>query len=288
MRKTAIFAATALSAVFLGLTGVANATATPPATAPVAASASDGVDVRIVERGNGITKITSLEPSAQGAAALAASLRAGDDSAWRGIEASTRVAVREGSATVVVVDDTATLNATVTAAVVPPTACNWGTARTLACPPPRWSNNGYSNPRISYYDRSGIPWPQGSAVTKWNTSTYIDLYYTTSGCPTTTGYHCVPVSSGNFGPNGWIGLTSSVWYDATLYFVDGQNTIKYNDYYSVPGDPNLSTACHESGHALGLDHNTSSGSCLYSTRVANRSTTPNADDFGIIANIIYK
>ncbi|WP_157577096.1 zinc metalloprotease [Saccharomonospora iraqiensis] len=112
----------------------------------------------------------------------------------------------------------------------------------------------------------------------WNQSPGIDLFWTQSSCPR----HCVPVHSGNYGDTGWASLTSYDYWPETNEFDDGTMTVQLNDYYQ-PWRRNL--ACHELGHAIGLGHNTSRSSCLWSVNIERR--TPHSDDFAALRYDIY-
>lgn len=149
----------------------------------------------------------------------------------------------------------------------------------------RWALNGYEDPAVYFLDHTSSAWPVTASTTNWNQAQGIDSYYRwyTNGCPG-GGTHCVHVYNGNYGATGWVGLTS--WpYDSTGDFDNTTNvTIKLNDYYGGTAAQHRNTACHEMGHALGLDHNTSTGSCLYYARTSTQY--PNSDDFGILP-LIY-
>jgi predicted Zn-dependent protease len=60
----------------------------------------------------------------------------------------------------------------------------------------------------------------------------------------------------------------------------------FNDYYY---DSTLSrgTVCHELGHALGLHHNGSQTSCLYSVRTSSRATVPHSSDLNTLRYVVY-
>jgi Matrixin len=160
-------------------------------------------------------------------------------------------------------------------------ACSSGTARTWPSSATcfvRWAYNGYARPQVYFIDHSGSAWPVGRAVTKWNETSGIDSVYRipSSGCPG-GGIHCVHVYSGNYG-SGWTGLTSRTLNAAETYYASA--TVKLNTYYSGTEAEHWNTACHELGHVLGLDHNTSTGSCVYAYRSSQRY--PNADDFNLL------
>jgi hypothetical protein len=168
----------------------------------------------------------------------------------------------------------------VAAAVAP---CGYGTANawgsTTACFV-RWTYAGAVRPIIDFVDYSGASWPVGRAVTRWNQVSGIDSIYrpSSSGCDGTPA-HCVTVRSGNYG-SGWLGQTTRTLNAAGTYYASA--AVQLNDYYSGTETEKWSTSCHELGHVLGLNHNDSTGSCLYYQRVAGRSKYPNADDESLL------
>ncbi|HCT75590.1 MAG TPA: hypothetical protein DGT23_03145 [Micromonosporaceae bacterium] len=163
-------------------------------------------------------------------------------------------------------------------------ACSYGTARTWPSSATcfvKWSKNGAVRPIIDFVDHSGASWPVGRAVTKWNETSGIDSIYRpkSSGCDGAPA-HCVNVYSGNYGDNGWYGLTSRTLNSAGTYYTGA--SVKLNDYYGGSETEKWSSACHELGHVLGLDHNTSNTSCLYTPRSPSRSKYPNGNDFTLL------
>jgi hypothetical protein len=170
--------------------------------------------------------------------------------------------------------------------------CIYGTAYALQggnCPAYHWNRNGYTNPQIYYHDMSSSAWPEGTVISTWNNSPKIHVAWAPSGCPGYSGTHCVPVFSGNYGASGWDGQTY-VPVDSSNAFIEGASgvAIDFNDYYGngYSYNQHLSVACHETGHSFGMDHNVSTNSCLYYIPTSG-STTPDSDDYSLIANILY-
>jgi predicted Zn-dependent protease len=63
--------------------------------------------------------------------------------------------------------------------------------------------------------------------------------------------------------------------------------VHLNDKYSSSAD-NRGTTCHELGHALGLGHNSSTGSCLYASAVSGTDPQyPNSNDYNTLRYKIY-
>jgi len=178
-----------------------------------------------------------------------------------------------------------------------PTPCyQYASARSLQnkCSPYiRWNRNGYLNPYIYFRDLTGVAWPVGRAVTKWNESPYIAPRYTTGACPA-SGMHCVTVTSRYLEPqsdgtNAWTAQTTIPYNATSRYFIDGGVNITMNDYYAstLTEYQRQGTACHEIGHAVGLDHNLSQGSCLYYQNTTSRTNYPSSDDYNLIRYKIY-
>lgn len=156
-------------------------------------------------------------------------------------------------------------------------AClSYGTARQWC--DHQWSYGGYADPQIYFLDHTSAAWPVTSAVTTWHQAVGIDSYYRwyTQGCPG-GGTHCVHVYNGAYGATGWLGQTS--WSPGT----QGPVTVKLNDSYSLTANERRTIACHELGHALALNHNTATSSCLYSGTYI--SLTPNSNDYTLLSQI---
>jgi hypothetical protein len=146
-----------------------------------------------------------------------------------------------------------------------------------------WRNLGHAHPQIYFVDHTSAQWPVSTATYRWNQANGIDSWYRWGSCPALSGIHCVPVHDGNYGSTGWIGLTH-------IYFSSGIITSAYiqlNRYYdsnygaAVPGE-SMESACHEEGHALGMNHNTSPTSCMYATDTAD-ILRPDSNDYSLLA-----
>ncbi|MEU8221821.1 matrixin family metalloprotease [Kribbella sp. NPDC048915] len=77
-----------------------------------------------------------------------------------------------------------------------------------------------------------------------------------------------------------MGLTS--WKPGT----QGPVTVKLNDHYKLTANQRRTVACHELGHALSLDHATSTSSCMYSGKYI--SLHPSKHDYGLLPRIYPK
>jgi hypothetical protein len=167
--------------------------------------------------------------------------------------------------------------------------CGYGTATALddICPPLHWTRGGFANPQIYYHDQSSSAWPEGTAITKWNSSPNIHVAWYPNGCPGTSGTHCVYVVDGQYGDSGWTGQTTYRYNTLTHEFIDGSVYIHFNNYYALTAAEHLQVACHETGHSFGMGHNSSLNSCLYAFTTISVSNVPDGDDYLEILNKIY-
>jgi hypothetical protein len=161
--------------------------------------------------------------------------------------------------------------------------CTYGTARGLTpigCPPLHWERFTTTHAYMYIEDHTGSAWPVYAAQINWNKSCCVGAYYAGTACPST--FHCVKVTEGSFGATGWDGLTTYNW-DSNHHFTTVK--IQYNDSYSETYNQHWTDTCHEQGHALGLDHNTSTASCLYAS--GWNSHLPTSDDYSELQYKIY-
>lgn len=167
--------------------------------------------------------------------------------------------------------------------------CYYGTAFALEggkCPPIRWRWNGFSDPQVYFRDHTPTQWPVSASVSKWHEAVGIDSYWISGGssCPG-GGRHCVNVYSGNYGA-GWRGR-AVYSYDSSRYFIDGSVRVELNNYYSSSAD-NRGNTCHQLGHALGVDHNASTSSCMYGSSISGTDPQyPNSSDYNLLRYVIY-
>jgi len=176
-------------------------------------------------------------------------------------------------------------------------SCYHGTAHAepaSACPPWTWTYQGHVRPIVYFHDASGSSWPVSTAVSVWNQSLGIDSYWQPSTTPCPDNVHCAFVYEINDSTKHVCGQTHLV-IDGNHHFVEDADYILLNDYYFAHTDSDgsrctgtkRSTACHEIGHMLGLDHNDSKSSCIYYQSVSDRSQVPNSDDFYVLQYISY-
>jgi hypothetical protein len=260
-RRTVAVAATALLALATaGATWGPAATAAPAAqpTAPAQqeAKAADD-DVVVVTRNSlgAVNKVTRYEPAGS-AEQLRSQLRAA------GI--------------------TGVLNAGETVGTNQIMACSptWGTAAAWCSH--AWAYNQFNDPQVYFLDHTPAGYPVTAAVNDWYQSPGIDAYYRwyTQGCPG-GGRHCVNVYAVN---------SAQSWYGQTTWAPNapsGPVTVELNTRTLGNATQRAKTTCHELGHALGLDHNSSTNSCLVSGTVGpGWSTHPSGDDFQVL-NLLY-
>lgn len=160
-----------------------------------------------------------------------------------------------------------------------PAAClSYGSAREWCNH--RWSYGAFNDPQVYFLDHTNSRWPVTNAVADWYKAVGIDAYYRwyTAGCP--SGRHCVNVYNGGYGASGWYGLTT--WSPGT----QGPVTVKLNDHYPLTANEHRTIACHELGHALSLDHATSTSSCMYSGTYI--SLHPSSNDYSLLPRIYPK
>ncbi|HWH00906.1 MAG TPA: hypothetical protein VNV66_16690 [Pilimelia sp.] len=167
-------------------------------------------------------------------------------------------------------------------------ACTYGTARALDngyCPPARWRWNGFADPQVYFRDFTPDAWPVRESVADWNRAYGVDSYWTLGSCPT-GGRHCVGVHAANYGANGWNGLTVYS-LDSGRYFIDGSVVINFNTYYAATAADRRNSTCHEIGHALGVGHNLSTASCVYSPDIWSNPQYPHSSDYNLLRYVIY-
>lgn len=126
-------------------------------------------------------------------------------------------------------------------------------------------NNTATAPYNSYYEQE-----TKTDSDSWHNYTVVDF---TAG----TGGNNTKQMSGFYGQNGWLGLTQ-IWVSGcTITHAEEKINRSYMDYapYNT-AEKRKTVACHETGHATGLAHNTQSTSCLKSG--ATTPSHPNAHD----------
>ena len=143
-----------------------------------------------------------------------------------------------------------------------------------------WGNGPH--PVVMFIDYTSAAWPVYDSVVKWNQSTALDSGYRwyTKGC---NSVNCAYVHNGSYGANGWNGHTS-VNHSGLDPRVILSAYIQLNDSYGLSTTEHRMVTCHELGHALGLDHNDYTSSCLFWYAQAG-TTVPNTGDFLMLDSI---
>ena len=118
-----------------------------------------------------------------------------------------------------------------------------------------WSYQGFNDPQVYFMDRTPEGFPVRAAVNDWYQYPGIDAYYRwyTESVPSGRHYVTVrtytPASNGEYGETYW------------PYGSQGPVTVSISSRLKGTTQARKTT-CHEIGHALGLDHNDSTDSCL--------------------------
>ena len=111
---------------------------------------------------------------------------------------------------------------------------------------------------VDVVDSTGWSWPVRAASGDWTTP-HVRYSYAPS-CR--AGVPCVEVHEGAYGPTGWSGLTTAT--SGQMQTFTGSVQIQLNDSYRMSAAERRAVTCHELGHALGLDHDPRTDSCLQS------------------------
>ncbi|MFF1818073.1 hypothetical protein ACFVWG_12310 [Kribbella sp. NPDC058245] len=146
-----------------------------------------------------------------------------------------------------------------------------------------WSYGPFNDPQVYFLDYTPAGFPVTDAVADWYQSPGIDAYYrwNTQGCPG-GGRHCVDVRTYNAGPDEF-GVT---YWNANA--PEGPVSVYLASHMAGTNQARKST-CHELGHALGLDHNSSTNSCMKQGRIAaGWSLHPSSQDFEVLNRVYPK
>lgn len=132
--------------------------------------------------------------------------------------------------------------------------------------------------RVVYVeDYTSSRWPVREAARTWDASTDLSVRY--GKCR--TGAVCVRVYEGWYGRNGHAADTIIAGSGAL-----GSAVIRFNDSYRQNAHNRRQAACHEQGHALGLDHALGKASCMYYKETADASLYPSAQDKAMINALV--
>lgn len=149
------------------------------------------------------------------------------------------------------------------------------------CPPDVYRWPGGAKRKVYFLDHAGSSWRVRASVRKWNESSAVVAAYRSNpaGCPAAN--RCVEVYGGNYGRTSWAARTDLRFYGSSIVSA----TISLNDYYATDSADRLATSCHETGHALGLDHNLHRSSCLFWQVDGNVRPYPGSGDWSMLRQI---
>lgn len=142
-----------------------------------------------------------------------------------------------------------------------------------------WRRVNTAKAQVYWIDSTGPRWPADVSAVDWNQTSSLGSYWTRS-CPG-SNVGCVPVSEGNYGGTGWVGTTNITYDRSTLHITAA--SIRLNNSYSTTDVQRRHTICQEEGHALGLNHQYASDSCMNDNTFA--PLRPNAHDYSIIRSL---
>ncbi len=158
-----------------------------------------------------------------------------------------------------------------------------------------WKVRDFPAPaRVKFLDHTGTPWPVHDAAIKWDEAANIDVDWEVAGAYSNCGAECVRVRAlANdedplFGPNctGAAGYWTNYAPDASYHWGEGNEVRLNRSCNSESGSYKKAIVCHELGHALGLDHSSSTGSCMYKY-AGGAASTPGEHQYNMLDSVIY-
>jgi hypothetical protein len=149
-----------------------------------------------------------------------------------------------------------------------------------------WAHDGHSHPQIYFVDHTGAGWPVDASTYKWNETQGVDSWYRWANCPNLAGIHCVHVNE-IWGDTSTYGTTYFGAIGTGGHFINGNVRIELNSNAATNPTQRRKSACHELGHALGLDHRFETSSCMMQGDAVARgiSMYPDGHDFGFLHDI---
>lgn len=137
-----------------------------------------------------------------------------------------------------------------------------------------WNRVNTATAQVYFIDHTSVNWPVSASASTWNQTNRLGVYWRSpsQGCPG-SNVGCVHVSEINNSTVDYIGLTS--WTVNGDHF--GTVSVKLNSAFAPDSTVKRSVACHELGHAIGLDHQNVNDSCMTAGNVFPKY--PNGHDF---------
>lgn len=152
-----------------------------------------------------------------------------------------------------------------------------------------WADKEPTHPRgyVYWADRTGAEWPVYSAAVEWDRASKLDAVYISGSqtCPSTP--HCVSVveTSINDACSPKAGQTDWSYYTASGH-LETKTLVRVNSHCSNASYGMRRTiTCHELGHSIGMNEQTSdTSSCMTSPYDVPR-TMPSTHDYQSIASV---
>ena len=148
-----------------------------------------------------------------------------------------------------------------------------------------WIRTNTAVAQVYFIDYTGTYWPVNAATIEWNRAAKLGAYYLTpsNSCP----FHCVPIREVNLPNSGWFGATYGLWdIDSGKHFKSGSVYIQLNNSvtssYGLTAGQRQGIACHEQGHAIGLEHREYTDDCMYSKDTRYFPRYPSAHDYSLV------
>lgn len=143
-----------------------------------------------------------------------------------------------------------------------------------------WNRVNTATAQVYFIDHTSVRWPVSASAQTWNQTNRLGVYWRSpsQGCPG-SNVGCVPVTEVSLPNAAWHGSTSLAW--SGDHFT--QVSIKLNTAVTTTSSQKRSVACHELGHAIGLDHQRVNDSCM--TDGAVYPLYPNGHDFDKIKGL---
>lgn len=148
--------------------------------------------------------------------------------------------------------------------------------------------------RVKFLDHTGTPWPVHDVAIKWDEADNLDVDWEVAGAYSNCGAECVRVRAlsndedPRFGPNctGAAGYWTNYAPDDSYHWRQ-DNEVRLNRSCNGESGPiKKALVCQELGHALGLDHSISTGSCMYQ-QASYADSTPGKHQYDMLDFVIY-